>query len=138
MFGSLVINLATKYFGIELFAIITVLLVSAVFRFVSIFFVRNLKDLKRRDISLWKDVVLQKPVFFGLHEFGYYFFYEEKKIVYGVDKEKKKLLKFIKNKETPEIEKKIKTDEKVLKKEVKKIIKEEKELIDRFEKIEKK
>jgi hypothetical protein len=134
MFGSLIIDIGKRIFNIELYALIFVFIVSAIFRFISIFFIKNLKDVKRKEKSIWKDIIFLKPVSFGLHQFGYYFLYEEKKAIYTIDKEKGIILNKLSKKDNKKLNQKIKSDERKIKKEIKKIITEEKALIDKFKK----
>jgi len=138
MFGSLIIKFTRSYFKIELYAIITVLIVSSIFRLISFLFsLRLIDDKNNKQLHMFKDVIFQRPVVFGISELRHFFIYEEKKLVYDLDLEKEKMYNLMNNKnkdkKEKELYKKIKNDEKEIKKSVKEIINVEKELIDEFD-----
>jgi len=131
LFGALIIGVARNFFGNELEAIILVFIISAIFRFFAYLYGRNIKDLNRRNIHLFKSIIIQKPVIYGLKGFGIYLSQEEKKMLSKAKENKMKLKEFTK-KEEEIIKNKMKKEKEEIMSLINKVKNEEKKIMTRF------
>lgn len=80
LLGSLIINLATKYYGTEFKALIFLFIFTMCFRLFAFLYSLKLASLERRDLRFFKYILFQRPVFYGLLEFTS-LSHEEKKML---------------------------------------------------------
>lgn len=133
LFGALVIKLAQNHFNNDLYALLAVFIVSGIFRFIAYLYSNNLKDKDKGLLNLYRSIVLQKPVYFGLKKITYFVSGKVKILTPKFKENSIKITEFRKNK-TKELFNSIKKEKTSLLNLKSKITREEKRMIAKFNK----
>ncbi|MFA5746299.1 MAG: MFS transporter [archaeon] len=113
------------FMGVERYGLLLIFAISMIFRIFTIGFVGKIKDTNRSKIDLPKNILLQKPIMFGLNQFLHFTRTEGEILGRGLKKEEKELKKHL-----------IK-QEKVIEKNIKHLVNQEKLLFEKMTEIEK-
>jgi len=89
--GAGILSLSKSLFNSEVMALAVVFALSAIMRFIAVLFGRRLKDHSKRKTHLFRDILLQRPIIFGLKRFQMLASEEEKKLLHTIISKEQKL-----------------------------------------------
>ena len=81
------------FMGVERYGLLLIFSISMIFRIFTIGFIGKIKDTNRSKINLPKNILLQKPIMFGLNQFLHFTRTEGEILGKGIEKEEKELRK---------------------------------------------
>jgi MFS family permease len=137
LFGSWLIFIGTRMFNTEFKAIIVVFIISGVVRIIGAFFSLRIKDKNKEDAHLFRSILLQRPVSYGVREFGHFLSYEEKRALLTF-KSKQIAFNQLSKKEKQKILDKIKKEKKEIMDFILKVEENEKKILKRLKSSKKK
>jgi len=114
------------FMGSERYGLLLIFAISIIFRIFTIGFIGKIKDTNRKQINLPKNILLQKPIMFGINQF-LHFTREEGKVISKRITEEEKILA-----------KELIKEEKKIAKNIKILINKEKDIFEKITKIQKK
>jgi len=104
LLGSLVGGIISStpvfwYMGLEKYGLFLIFVISIVFRLFTIGFINKIEDKNKENINLPKNILLQKPIIFGLTKFYSFTKTETAILAHGIEKEKEELKTELQNEE---------------------------------------
>ncbi len=84
LLGAGIISIGKSIYGNEMQAILLVIIISMVFRFIAFIYSRRIKDVNKKPVNLYANIILQKPVAYSVKHFWHVLSAQERRILHKI------------------------------------------------------